>query len=172
VTASWQASESDSEAGSQNVAVGPLGAEQPLWCPAQLPTAPSHCHSVWGGLAAALSGGGGQQEHTRAHGCSQSGAQSHLSSPPSRESPSTTEHNQINSSWSTKLCPAEGLHAGEIPAAHSSNGHLQKQPTAFCWALAPPGSTATSKTAVQQQARQQCKQHCKQHSEVLWGPVP
>ena len=146
MAASWQASEGDPEAGHQNVAQGPMVAEQPLWCPAQPPTAPSHCHSVWGCYQLLCLGGGGQQGLTRAHGCSQSVAQSHLSSPSSRESPSTTGQSQIKSSWSTKLCVAEGLHAGEIPAAHSSNGHLQKQPTAFCWLLAPGDATQPTKS--------------------------
>ena len=173
MAASWQASEGDSEAGTQNVAVGPMVAGQPLWCPAQLPTAPSRFHSVWGCYQLLCLGGGvnrGSHGHT---GAARVGRNLTCPRRPAESRPAPLGRAR-SAPPGPQSCarPRAFMQVRYLQHTAATGTKVQKQPTAFCWALAPPGSTATSKTAVQQQTRQQCKQHCRQHSEVLWDPVP
>jgi hypothetical protein len=130
------------------VAQGPMVAEQPLWCPAQPPTAPSHCHSVWG-CWQLLCLGGGVSRSTHGHtGAARVGRKLTCPRRPAESRPAplgrarSSPPGPQSCAWPMAFMQVRFLqHTAATGTFRSSQPH-----SAGRWHL----------LAVQQQARQQC----------------
>jgi hypothetical protein len=123
-------------------------AEQPLWCPAQPPTAPSHCHSVWG-CWQLLCLGGGVSRSTHGHtGAARVGRKLTCPRRPAESRPAPLGR--------PRSAPP-GPQSCARPRAFMQVRYLQRTAATGTFRSSQPHSAGRwHLLAVQQQARQQC----------------